>query len=219
MFDTYVTLVGNALSAPEARKTRSSNTTVVNFRIASTSRRYDKASGAWVDGDSLRVKVACWRRLGENVLTSVYQGDPLIVTGRMYSRDYTTEQGEKRVAYELDAVAVGHDLSRGVGRFSRTRRTPTDMVADGKDDGYVAGEPTVPLTSRPTSPVGPAIAVGSDPAGEPTIPVAPDPAEIPGAEAPDDEEDELFGQVPDEPVDLAERYREHLDEPRVPVPV
>jgi len=208
MFDTYVTLVGNALSAPEARKTRSSNTTVVNFRIASTSRRYDKASGAWVDGDSLRVKVACWRRLGENVLTSVYQGDPLIVTGRMYSRDYTTEQGEKRIAYELDAVAVGHDLSRGVGRFSRTRRTPTDMVADGKDDAYVAGEPTVPVTSRPMIPV------ASGPAGEPTIPVAPDPVE-----APDDDEDELFGQVPDEPVDLAERYREHLDEPRVPVPV
>ncbi|WP_412541877.1 single-stranded DNA-binding protein [Longispora sp. K20-0274] len=142
MFDTYVTIVGNVLSAPESRRTVRTGTAVTNFKVASTARRFDRATETWVDGDSLRVKVACWRRLGEHVSTSIVQGDPVIVTGRLSTREYETETGEKRISYELEAIAVGHDLARGTGRFSRWRPAPTEMVEDGSEDEFAGGEPT-----------------------------------------------------------------------------
>ncbi|ADL48497.1 single-strand binding protein/Primosomal replication protein n [Micromonospora aurantiaca ATCC 27029] len=57
MFDTYVTIVGNVLTAPEWRRTTQSGTLVANFKVASTARRLDRDSGRWVDGNSLRVRV------------------------------------------------------------------------------------------------------------------------------------------------------------------
>jgi single-strand DNA-binding protein len=140
MFDTYVTIVGNVLSSPECRRTVRTGALVTNFRVASTSRRFDRATDSWIDGDSLRVKVACWRRLGEHVSTSVSQGDPVIVTGRLYTREYETEAGERRVSYELDAVAVGHDLARGSSRFTRWRSTPNAVVVEDADAEFTGGE-------------------------------------------------------------------------------
>src|SRR5204862_2613941 len=141
MFDTNVTVVGTALNTPEWRRT-TSGALVAHFKVASHSRRYDKDSGRWVDGDSLRVRVTCWRRLAEGVAASVLVGDPVIVTGRMYTRDWIAEDGQARVSYEVEAEAVGHDLARGQGTFTRSRAaTATSAVEDAEADGRIAGEP------------------------------------------------------------------------------
>ena len=146
MFDTAVTIVGNVLTAPEWRRTTVTGTFVVSFKIASTSRRYDRERGVWVDGDHLRVRVVCWRRLGENVSMSLQLGDPVIVHGRLYTRDWTDDQGGRRTSYELDAVAVGHDLSRGVDKFARRRPAgSTDMVNDEATAASIGGEATEPM--------------------------------------------------------------------------
>ncbi|GII20993.1 single-stranded DNA-binding protein [Planosporangium mesophilum] len=146
MFDTTVTIVGNALNTPELRRTNGSNTLVASFRVASTSRRYDKDSGRWVDGPSLRVRVTCWRRLAEGVTQSVLTGDPLVVTGRMYTRDWIGDDGQHRVSYELEAIAVGHDLSRGFATFKRHRPAgTTSAVEDAEADTRIGGEPSVPV--------------------------------------------------------------------------
>jgi single-strand DNA-binding protein len=146
MFDTTVTIVGNALNAPELRRTNSTNTLVASFRMASTSRRYDKDSGRWVDGPSLRVRVTCWRRLAEGVNKCVVTGDPLVVTGRMYTRDWVGDDGQHRVSYELEAIAVGHDLSRGFSEFTRHRPVgATTVVEDAESDARIGGEVSVPV--------------------------------------------------------------------------
>jgi single-strand DNA-binding protein len=88
--------------------------------VASTARRFDKEEGQWIDGDSLYLKVNCWRALADNVDRSVVQGDPVIITGRLYTRTYEAD-GQRRSSYELEASAVGLDLSRGVAAFSRTK--------------------------------------------------------------------------------------------------
>lgn len=143
MFDTYITIIGNVLSAPEWRRTRNTGALVANFRIASTSRRYDRASGKWVDGDSLRVRVNCWRRLAEGVAASIMVGDPVVVVGRMYSRDWKTDNNERRVTYELEAVAVGHDLAKGRAKFERKKgSTLTTVIEDEEAAARVGGEPS-----------------------------------------------------------------------------
>src|SRR5262245_15905477 len=57
MFDTPVTIIGNVLTTPEWRRTNTTGTMLVTFKVASTSRRYDKERGTWIDGASLRVRV------------------------------------------------------------------------------------------------------------------------------------------------------------------
>ncbi|WP_329013748.1 single-stranded DNA-binding protein [Micromonospora rifamycinica] len=146
MFDTYVTIVGNVLTAPEWRRTAQSNTLVANFKVASTARRLNRDSGRWVDGNSLRVRVNCWRRLAEGVAASIMVGDPVVVAGRLYTRDWTDDAGNHRVLYELEAVAVGHDLSRGRSRFLRNRPSmATSTVEDDETARRVQGEPTEPV--------------------------------------------------------------------------
>ncbi|MEV1290315.1 single-stranded DNA-binding protein [Micromonospora sp. NPDC049679] len=143
MFDTYVTIVGNVLTAPEWRRTTQTNTLVANFKVASTARRLDRENGRWVDGNSLRVRVNCWRKLAEGVASSVMVGDPVVVVGRMYTRDWVDSEGNHRTLYELEAVAVGHDLSRGRGKFVRNRPTmATSAVEDAEADTRVHGEVT-----------------------------------------------------------------------------
>ncbi|MBQ0977744.1 single-stranded DNA-binding protein [Micromonospora sp. M61] len=146
MFDTYVTIVGNVLTTPEWRRTTQSNTLVANFKVASTARRLDRDSGRWVDGNSLRVRVNCWRKLAEGVAASVMVGDPVVVCGRLYTRDWTDDAGNHRSLYELEAVAVGHDLSRGRARFLRNRPSvTTSTVEDAEAESRVHGEPTEPV--------------------------------------------------------------------------
>ncbi|WP_433387125.1 single-stranded DNA-binding protein [Micromonospora sp. KLBMP9576] len=146
MFDTYVTIVGNVLTAPEWRRTTQSNTLVANFKVASTARRLNRDSGRWVDGNSLRVRVNCWRKLAEGVASSVMVGDPVVVCGRLYTRDWTDDAGNHRTLYELEAVAVGHDLSRGRSRFQRNRPAiTTSTVEDTEAAHRVHGEATEPV--------------------------------------------------------------------------
>jgi len=143
MFDTYLTLIGNVMTAPEWRRTTSTNALVANFKVASTSRRFDRDTGKWIDGHSLRVRVNCWRRLAEGVAASLMVGDPVVIVGRLYTRDWTDDQQQRRSMYELEAVAVGHDLSRGRSRFIRTRSTAATSMVDGVDaDARVHGELT-----------------------------------------------------------------------------
>ena len=146
MFDTTIVIVGNALTAPEWRRTTNTQTLVANFRVASTARRFDKARDAWVDGESLRVRVNCWRKLAENVTASIAVGDPVVVVGRLYTRDWTDSENNPRLSYEMDAVAVGHDLARGRTKLFRNRAGTAAGVLDGPEaDAVVRGEAAEPV--------------------------------------------------------------------------
>ena len=59
MNDTVMTIVGNVVDEPRLRLTKSGHS-VTNFRIASTSRRYDGETGKWVDNSTLFVTITCW---------------------------------------------------------------------------------------------------------------------------------------------------------------
>ncbi|MFD0560353.1 single-strand DNA-binding protein [Stackebrandtia endophytica] len=122
MFDTLITIIGNVATKPNRRALSAGALT--DFRMASTSRRYDKATESWVDGDELFLKVSCWRALADNVADSIRVGDPVIVRGRLYSRRITEGTAAGRYVYEVSAQSVGHDLARGVGDFQRRGANP-----------------------------------------------------------------------------------------------
>ncbi|MCI2416205.1 single-stranded DNA-binding protein [Saccharopolyspora sp. K220] len=111
MFETQVTVVGYVITEPVVRETSSGNR-VASFRVAATSRRFDRATGEWVDGDRFYATVNCWKRLADGVATALGKGDPVVATGRLRTRDYDSG-GQWRTVVELEANAVGLDLARG----------------------------------------------------------------------------------------------------------
>jgi single-strand DNA-binding protein len=142
MFDTYITIVGTALNTPEKRVVAKTNAVVSSFRVASHARRFNRETQEWVDGASFRIRVNCWRRLADNICGSVHSGDPVVVTGRISTRDWVNEQGETRIAYELDADSVGHDLSRGTAAFTKIKPESFGTVVEDTEN-RVNGEPTI----------------------------------------------------------------------------
>ncbi|WP_030439714.1 single-stranded DNA-binding protein [Actinoplanes subtropicus] len=149
MFETHLTIVGNVLTAPEWRRIPSTGALVANFRVASTARRYDREHDRWIDGSSLRLRVVAWRRLAENVASSVAVGDPVIVSGRVHTRDWKDENGNPRISYEMEAYAVGLDLARGRCRFYRSKSAQgMALREDFAAETVVAGLPSLPVSDE-----------------------------------------------------------------------
>ncbi|MGH3796517.1 MAG: single-stranded DNA-binding protein [Pseudonocardiaceae bacterium] len=121
MRETPVTVVGTLVSDMRPRRVGPDETLVLNFRVASNERRFDKTSESWVDGESLYLSVNCWRRLAENA-ASLVKGDPVIVSGKLRTREWTNEQGVRRSMVEMEASAVGPDLARCTATVRRRRR-------------------------------------------------------------------------------------------------
>jgi single-strand DNA-binding protein len=126
MNETTMTIVGNVVDDPRRRETKNGYA-VTNFRVASTSRRFDREQERFVDNGTLYVTVTCWRAMAENVDKSIRKGQPVVVTGRYYQREYTVDE-QVRTAYELEATAVGHDLGRGISQFTRVYHSAAPVV-------------------------------------------------------------------------------------------
>lgn len=136
MNDTYITIVGNVVDDPRPRTT-GAGVPVASFRIASTSRRFDRETGKWIDNERLFATVTCWRAMAQNVAASLKKGQPVVATGRFYSREYVKDE-VSRMSYELDAVAVGHDLARGTSEFTKVVRPYAATSVEVDDEGIPA---------------------------------------------------------------------------------
>ena len=119
MHEPFLTVVGN-VGAPPRTRVLASGAVVTDFRLASTPRRVDRASGTWSDGETIWFAVSCWRQLAENVEACVRTGDRVVVTGHLRAHSWRTEQGEQRSRLEVDAQTVALDLSRGRAVQERT---------------------------------------------------------------------------------------------------
>jgi len=78
--DTQITIAGNLVDDPELRFTPAGQP-VARFRVASTPRFRDNATGEWKDGDSLFLTCNVWRQAAENVAESLQRGMRVIVSG------------------------------------------------------------------------------------------------------------------------------------------
>jgi len=90
----------------------------ISFRAVSTQRRFDDASGEWVDGDEFGVTVVAWRALGTSVLQYVRKGDPVTIMGNMSTRRYEKD-GVTEYFTECKADHIGIDIARCTGRMKR----------------------------------------------------------------------------------------------------
>lgn len=107
MSSTHIS--GNLTADPDLRFTQSGQP-VANFTIASTPRRFDKASGEWKDGDTLFLRATVWGKQAEAVAESLKKGDRVLATGTLSQSSYTDKDGIARTSIELDVDDVGPSL-------------------------------------------------------------------------------------------------------------
>jgi single-strand DNA-binding protein len=143
-----ITVTGLVATTPRHLVT-SEGLPITSFRLASTQRRYDRTQEKWIDGDTNWFTITGFRQLATNLVGSVAKGDRVLVTGRLKIRDW--ENGERTgTTVEIDADAIGHDLSWGTASFTRTIAAATaaadeaaEPVADESDsDADAAAEAT-----------------------------------------------------------------------------
>lgn len=185
--ETYLTVQGR-VGGDIRFKEVAGRVALASFRLGTTPRQFDKTKGGWTDRPTTWFTVECWRTLAENVNHSLKRGHPVVVTGRLKTTEWT-ENGETRSRTVLDALSVGHDLTRGKAIF--TKNPPHEQTGDGasldeemrdlsSEVEEQVGEPlhNQPRTAEPTDP-----AEASEPSPFPAAELASSEDQSPGRRA------------------------------------
>ncbi|MCU1556324.1 MAG: single-stranded DNA-binding protein [Microbacteriaceae bacterium] len=141
-----ITLTGLVATTPRHLVT-GEGLPITSFRLASTQRRFDRSQNGWVDGETNWYTITGFRQLAINITASIKKGERVVVTGRLRIRDWTA--GEKAgTTIEVDADAVGHDLSWGTSTFVRSISAaivdPAAVQGAPSDEPAVAAESAQP---------------------------------------------------------------------------
>jgi single-strand DNA-binding protein len=141
MNETMMTVSGNLVSDVDFRVTARGDA-LARFRVASTIKRYDRASGRWLDGDTTYWNVTAWRRAAENAAKSLAKGHPVLVHGKVRQRTVDREVAGApgttlAVTFtDIEAVSFGLDLTRCRAQFLRAPIGPqTGPVDDEPSSG------------------------------------------------------------------------------------
>lgn len=108
-----ITITGNLVNSPVLRTYGTQQMT--RFRLAHNHSYRDPGTGDWIDKGTTFIEVSCWRSLAVNVTESIGKGSAVIVSGRLKSNEWEKEVDgriEKRTSFEIEATAIGPDLSR-----------------------------------------------------------------------------------------------------------
>jgi len=146
MADTVLHIVGHVGTDVDYRQV-GSGTDLSTFRLAATPRRFDKVQRQYVDGTTTWFSVQCWRSLAQHVRDSVRRGDPVLVIGRLKTDEWEKD-GQQYSRLVIEASHVGHDLARGVTRFSKTPPRVTQAESDDSHDAHAALEQVESGTTR-----------------------------------------------------------------------
>lgn len=133
MNETYVTIQGRLVADPVLKWTTQRVPFAV-FRIASTVRRpVNGRPGHYEDVGTSFYGVSAFRSLGTNIAGSLRKGEPVTVYGRQRVNEFTRGDGTPGMSVQIEATAVGHDLSFGTSAFAKVVRAQypsSDRLAD-----------------------------------------------------------------------------------------
>lgn len=116
-----ITVAGTVTADPELRFT-ASGTAVANFTVAANDRRYDRDRGEWVDAGATFLRCTIWRGPAEHVAESLSKGTRVLLTGSLRQREWETNEGDKRTAFEVDVTEVGPSLKWATAKVAKATR-------------------------------------------------------------------------------------------------
>ena len=157
---------------------------ITSFRLAASQRKFNRSTQSWENGDTNWFTVTAFRQLAINIAACVSKGDRIVVSGRLAVRDW--ESGDRSgTVVEIDADAVGHDLTWGTSTYSRTiKRSEPVEVAAAAESAEASGSSAWGEADQP-APLGGLLTAQTEqqsdgdegPVGEPTLGIAFDDAE------------------------------------------
>ena len=108
-----------------------------SFRLGSTQRVFDRAAQAYKDTPTQWYTVKVWRHVATNVVQSLRKGDPVVVTGRLRTQEWSNLEGA-HTTLVIEAAALGHDLVFGTTRLERTLGPGAHRTGPAGDEPVVA---------------------------------------------------------------------------------
>ncbi len=151
--DTVITVIGNLTADPELRIINTGQQ-VVNFTIASTPSRFDRATNQWVEDSPLFMRCSAWADLASHIAASLTKGMRVLAQGRLVQRSYTTQTGENRQIVELRVDDIGPSLryaTAQVTRIGRGQGTTSGQVSGATNNaptGYSGGAPVANVNAN-----------------------------------------------------------------------
>lgn len=140
MNDSTVTFQG--WLGGEVRLRSAAGVPVASFRVASTPRRFHRASNTWSNGPTQWFTVTAWRALAQHCADSLTTGDPVVVHGRLSQSTWVNGDNVECSTLEVEAAFVGHDLNRGRSRFAKTEREAAEARDDQREPGDAGERPS-----------------------------------------------------------------------------
>ena len=123
---------------------------ITSFRLAASTKRFDKQTNRWTDGETNWFTVTSFRQLAINTSTSVSKGDRVIVMGRLRVRDW--DNGERAgTSVEIEAETLGHDLVWGSSTFVRTVNVREEQPHPEVEEEFEEEEPKAKKKAMATS--------------------------------------------------------------------
>ena len=124
MTDT-ITLRGLVATTPRHIVT-SDGLPITSFRLASTTRRFDRTENRWLDGETNWYTITAFRQLAVNAAQSISKGQRIILTGVVRIREWESDE-RTGTNVEVESESMGHDLAWGTAAFSRSVSTPSEQ--------------------------------------------------------------------------------------------
>lgn len=157
--ETHVTIKGRLCADPLVFTTKA-GAPMTKFRVAQSGRRQVQP-GQWEDTEPSFYDVLAYRSLAANIGVCLKKGHPVTVHGRQRVVQWRRDDGQVFVNVEIEADAVGHDLTFGTTAFAR--------VGMGRSaESWSPGEGAGPQGGRPDDATGAAGRLG-DPENDPFV--------------------------------------------------
>ena len=104
--EAIITVIGNAGSDAEMRKTPS-GTTITSFSLANTPRSLDKTTKEWKDLETIWYRCFVWGKDATGAASEIRKGTRVFISGRFIVETYADKEGNERKALIINADAYG----------------------------------------------------------------------------------------------------------------
>lgn len=140
--------VGRLTADPELRFA-ASGTAILTVSLAFNSRRRNKETQEWEDGDVFFVRGTAFKQLAENAAETLTRGMEVQVSGRMKTDQWEDRQtGEKRSAPSLLIDSIGPNLAYATAEVNKvsgdSAGAPTSRGTAAADDPWGSAPPASP---------------------------------------------------------------------------
>ena len=156
-----VFLIGRLTRDPELRYT-GSNTAVASFSLA-VNRNFTNANG---EREADFINIVVWRKQAENVKNYLSQGSQVAIDGRIQTRSYDDQNGQRRYVTEVVADNVEFLGSKGSSNNTNMNVKESSQPANSEPTPYDFGPANEPKTtdvdSNPFADFGSSIEISDD---------------------------------------------------------